>query len=74
MTLSVSFNGWGVTLIDALDTMWVMDLRDEFYEAAPMIANMTFSSEKVRSPHFVQCDMGMLKLMARLTEQFRTIL
>ncbi len=45
----ISFNGWGVTLIDALDTMWIMDLREEFYRTLPLIANLTFSSpEKVR--------------------------
>ena len=29
-------------LIDALDTMWIMDLKDEFEDAMPLVANMTF--------------------------------
>ncbi|KAI0076610.1 seven-hairpin glycosidase [Panus rudis PR-1116 ss-1] len=37
-----NFNGWGVTLIDALDTMWIMGLYDEFHETIPVVANMTF--------------------------------
>ncbi|KAJ3527859.1 hypothetical protein NM688_g8069 [Phlebia brevispora] len=41
-----NFNGWGLTLIDALDTMWIMDLREEFYDALPLVANMTFVSTK----------------------------
>lgn len=28
-----TFGGWAATLIDALDTLWIMDLRDEFKEA-----------------------------------------
>ena len=45
---SFSFNGWRLTLVDALDTMWIMDLRHEFYDAMPLVANMTFSARKVR--------------------------
>lgn len=28
-----TFGGWAATLIDALDTLWIMDLRQEFQEA-----------------------------------------
>lgn len=28
-----SFGGWGATLIDSLDTLWIMGLRDDFDEA-----------------------------------------
>ncbi|KAF8889335.1 glycoside hydrolase [Infundibulicybe gibba] len=37
-----NFNGWGVTVFDALDTMWIMDLKDEFYEALDFVAQTTF--------------------------------
>ncbi|KAI0796069.1 glycoside hydrolase [Abortiporus biennis] len=37
-----NFNGWGVTLIDGLDTMWIMGLHDEFAQTIPFVANMTF--------------------------------
>lgn len=46
---SFSFNGWRLTLVDALDTMWIMDLRTEFAQALPIIANMTFHQEPVSS-------------------------
>nr|XP_060613211.1 endoplasmic reticulum mannosyl-oligosaccharide 1,2-alpha-mannosidase [Anolis sagrei ordinatus] len=39
--ISKSFNEWfglGLTLIDALDTMWIMDLKEEFAEARQWVA------------------------------------
>lgn len=48
-----SFNGWGVTLIDGLDTMWIMGLHEEFYEAIPIVANMTFAQDTV-SNHMIR--------------------
>jgi len=48
-----NFNGWGVTLIDGLDTMWIMGLHREFYQAIPIVANMTFSLEsRAYAPFF----------------------
>ncbi|KAH7885871.1 glycoside hydrolase family 47 protein [Phlebopus sp. FC_14] len=38
-----NFNGWGVTAVDSLDTMLLMDLQDEFNRALPLIQNMNFS-------------------------------
>ncbi|KAH6626669.1 glycoside hydrolase family 47 protein [Chaetomium sp. MPI-SDFR-AT-0129] len=32
------FGGWGATLVDSLDTLWIMDLKDEFAEAAKAAA------------------------------------
>lgn len=29
-----TFGGWAATLVDALDTLWIMDLKEEFYDAA----------------------------------------
>ncbi|KAF7537644.1 hypothetical protein G7054_g3499 [Neopestalotiopsis clavispora] len=29
-----TLGGWAATLVDALDTMWIMDLKDDFYQAA----------------------------------------
>lgn len=37
-----NFNGWGVTLYDALDTLWLMDLRDEFRDALGFVARADF--------------------------------
>lgn len=33
-----SFGGWGATLIDSLDTLWIMGLRDDFDEAVSDVA------------------------------------
>ncbi|KAG5912798.1 hypothetical protein E4U42_001823, partial [Claviceps africana] len=37
------FGGWAATLVDALDTLWIMDLRDEFREAARAVAAIDWS-------------------------------
>ncbi|KAI0022250.1 glycoside hydrolase family 47 protein [Xylariomycetidae sp. FL0641] len=34
--------GWGLTLIDTLDTLWVMGMEDEFREAADKAATISF--------------------------------
>ncbi|KAK0724217.1 family 47 glycosyl hydrolase [Lasiosphaeris hirsuta] len=36
------FSGWAATLVDALDTLWIMGLRDEFDEAVAAVADIDF--------------------------------
>jgi mannosyl-oligosaccharide alpha-1,2-mannosidase len=36
------FSGWAATLVDSLDTLWIMGLRDEFYEAVAAVAMIDF--------------------------------
>ncbi|KAJ5662403.1 Glycoside hydrolase family 47 [Penicillium maclennaniae] len=38
------FNGWGATLVDSLDTLWIMDLKDEFSEAVKAIKKIDFTT------------------------------
>ncbi|KAJ5206145.1 hypothetical protein N7491_003236 [Penicillium cf. griseofulvum] len=38
------FNGWGATLIDSLDTLWIMQLEDEFSEALDAIKKIDFKT------------------------------
>lgn len=38
------FNGWGATLVDALDTLWIMDLKDEFSEAVDAVKKIDFTT------------------------------
>lgn len=38
------FNGWGATLVDSLDTLWIMQLKDEFSEAMDVIKNIDFKT------------------------------
>ncbi len=43
------WGGIGVTLVDALDTLWIMDLKDEFYEARDWMKipnNLNFDIDK----------------------------
>ncbi|KAL2176967.1 glycoside hydrolase family 47 protein [Thermothelomyces heterothallicus CBS 202.75] len=37
------FGGWGATLVDALDTLWIMNLRPEFDEAVARAATINFT-------------------------------
>lgn len=36
------FSGWAATLVDSLDTLWMMGMRDEFYEAVEAVATIDF--------------------------------
>ncbi|KAJ2599781.1 hypothetical protein GGF39_002090 [Coemansia sp. RSA 1721] len=38
-------NGWGATLVDALDTLWIMDLKEEFWEARDFVAKLDFKKD-----------------------------
>ena len=47
------FNGWGATLVDTLDTLWIMDLKEEFAIAVDQIRKIAFTtSERVDIPVF----------------------
>lgn len=37
------FGGWSATLVDALDTMWIMGLKDEFKEAVDAATQIDFT-------------------------------
>lgn len=36
------FSGWAATLVDSLDTLWMMGMRKEFYEAVEAVATIDF--------------------------------
>jgi mannosyl-oligosaccharide alpha-1,2-mannosidase len=38
------FAGWGATLVGALDTLWIMGMKDEFEEAVKAIAEIDFTT------------------------------
>jgi mannosyl-oligosaccharide alpha-1,2-mannosidase len=38
------FSGWAATLVDSLDTLWMMGLRDEFYGAVEAVATIDFGN------------------------------
>jgi hypothetical protein len=45
-----SFNGWGVTMFDALDTMIIMDLKDELSRALPIVKTASFDMDGASNP------------------------
>ncbi|KAF2767329.1 seven-hairpin glycosidase [Teratosphaeria nubilosa] len=38
------FNGWGATLVDSLDTLWIMGMEDEFNEAVEAVRKIDFTT------------------------------
>ncbi|KAF9466320.1 glycoside hydrolase family 47 protein [Collybia nuda] len=44
---SDKFNGWGVTLIDSMDTMWMMGLHAQFQDAVRLVTKMEFTIKGV---------------------------
>src|SRR6266480_1731215 len=42
-----NFNGWGATMVDALDTMWIMGLKAEFKNVTEYLADIDFTSSRM---------------------------
>ncbi|PSR80973.1 family 47 glycoside hydrolase [Coniella lustricola] len=42
-----TFGGWGATLVDSLDTLWIMDMYDEFNDAVAAVATIDFTTSKL---------------------------
>ncbi|KAF7338760.1 alpha-1,2-Mannosidase [Mycena sanguinolenta] len=49
-----NFHGWGVSMYDALDTMWLMGLEDMFYDTVEDVAGQTFSMSSGEHAHFFE--------------------
>ncbi|KIW61688.1 hypothetical protein PV05_01780 [Exophiala xenobiotica] len=41
---SDTFGGWAASLVDALDTLWIMDLKDDIMEAVAAAVDIDFST------------------------------
>ncbi|RIB14360.1 Glycoside Hydrolase Family 47 protein [Gigaspora rosea] len=41
-----NFNGWGATIIDSLDTMWIMGLKEEFIRSRDFVQSVNFTQSK----------------------------
>jgi mannosyl-oligosaccharide alpha-1,2-mannosidase len=37
-----TFNGWAATMVDGLDTLWIMDLKEDFEKTVEAIATINF--------------------------------
>lgn len=44
-----TFGGWGATLVDSLDTLWIMDMKEEFWEAAQAAVSLDWAYTKEKS-------------------------
>lgn len=44
-----TFGGWAATLVDSLDTLWIMDLKTEFWEAVEAVAKIDWAVTKETS-------------------------
>ncbi|KAI0490919.1 family 47 glycosyl hydrolase [Xylaria cf. heliscus] len=40
------FGGWAATLVDSLDSLWIMDLTDDFYDAVAAAVRIDWSDTK----------------------------
>ncbi|EIW79066.1 glycoside hydrolase family 47 protein [Coniophora puteana RWD-64-598 SS2] len=47
-----NFNGWAVSMVDALDTMWLMGLHDTFADSIAVVANISYASHNDFIPFF----------------------
>ncbi|KAI0457384.1 glycoside hydrolase family 47 protein [Xylaria acuta] len=48
------FGGWGATLVDSLSTLWIMDLKDDFYEAAAAAVTIDYSKTRDTSCNYFE--------------------
>ncbi|RYP46419.1 hypothetical protein DL768_007386 [Monosporascus sp. mg162] len=49
-----TFGGWAATLVDSLDSLWIMDLKDEFYRAVAAAATIDWSNTKETACNFFE--------------------
>ncbi|KAI1098710.1 glycoside hydrolase family 47 protein [Jackrogersella minutella] len=48
------FGGWGATLVDSLSTLWIMGLKDDFYEAAAAAVTIDWADTRDTSCNFFE--------------------
>lgn len=48
------FGGWGATLVDSLSTLWIMGLKEEFYEAAAAAVTIDWADTRDTSCNFFE--------------------
>ncbi|KAI2640746.1 glycoside hydrolase family 47 protein [Hypomontagnella submonticulosa] len=44
-----TFGGWGATLVDSLDTLWIMGMKAEFEEAVEAVVKINFESSSLKT-------------------------
>lgn len=46
LTASTTFAGWGATLVDSLDALWILGLKPEFHQAVRHVATIDWADTK----------------------------
>lgn len=59
-TGTTQFAGWAATLVDSLDTLWIMGLRPEFDEAVAAVAAIDFGKSKSTSINMFETNIRYL--------------
>ncbi|KAK3384867.1 family 47 glycosyl hydrolase [Podospora didyma] len=54
------FSGWAATLVDSLDTLWIMGLRYEFDEAVTAVANIDFGKSSTATVNMFEVNIRYL--------------
>ncbi|KAI1381000.1 glycoside hydrolase family 47 protein [Hypoxylon crocopeplum] len=49
-----TFGGWAATLVDALDTLWIMDLKADFYDAVAAVATIDWDKTEETACNFFE--------------------
>ncbi|OTA70141.1 glycoside hydrolase family 47 protein [Hypoxylon sp. EC38] len=49
-----TFGGWAATLVDTLDALWIMDLKDEFYNAVEAVATIDWDKTDETACNFFE--------------------
>lgn len=44
-----TFGGWGATLVDSLDTLWIMGMKQEFYQGVQAVAAIDFGKSDMKT-------------------------
>ncbi|KAK4118178.1 glycoside hydrolase family 47 protein [Parathielavia appendiculata] len=54
------FGGWAATLVDSLDTLWIMGLKDEFYDAVAAASQINFDKVPVQDVNIFETNIRYL--------------
>ena len=72
------FGGWAATLVDALDTLWIMGLHDEFKQAVKACEGIDFTTTETKSINVFETTIrymgGFLAAYELSDKQFPTLL
>ncbi|KAK5991213.1 putative mannosyl-oligosaccharide alpha-1,2-mannosidase [Cladobotryum mycophilum] len=69
------FSGWAATLVDSLDALWIMGLREEFDEAVAAVADIDFGTSSSRRINIFETNIRYLGgLMAAYDLSHRDVL